>query len=179
LADRKRRARERARRYYARHSQEIRAQKKRYRRANPHMVRKHHAAYRSKHRVELRERAGAYHLRNRERRLARRRERYQLHGHRMRAATAASKRKNPDAVRLQCARRRAAKKSGGDISAAEWKALKALIHGCFYCGRSDRKLTMDHVVPLSRGGRNVIANVVPCCGSCNSRKGTKLLSELP
>ncbi|MBW1944437.1 MAG: HNH endonuclease [Deltaproteobacteria bacterium] len=50
---------------------------------------------------------------------------------------------------------------------------------CHYCGAEvgrDR-LTMDHVVPLSRGGKSRKGNVVPCCKECNSRKRTMLPIE--
>lgn len=47
---------------------------------------------------------------------------------------------------------------------------------CAYCG-TDPAGTVDHVVPLSRGGHHDIWNLVPACRSCNDRKGTKLLSE--
>jgi len=45
---------------------------------------------------------------------------------------------------------------------------------CAYCGRKT-KLTIDHVVPLSRGGSNDITNAVPACTSCNSSKRDKPL----
>lgn len=51
-------------------------------------------------------------------------------------------------------------------------------NSCAYCGTSDRKLTMDHVVPLSRGGLHSIENLLPACLSCNVSKGNRLLSEL-
>lgn len=43
---------------------------------------------------------------------------------------------------------------------------------CHYCRRRlpPRELTMDHVVPISRGGRSVKSNVVPCCAECNAGK---------
>ncbi|OQX62199.1 MAG: HNH endonuclease [Desulfococcus sp. 4484_241] len=43
---------------------------------------------------------------------------------------------------------------------------------CHYCGKSvlPEELTMDHVVPLSRGGRTTKRNVVPACKDCNNRK---------
>ena len=46
-------------------------------------------------------------------------------------------------------------------------------HLCMYCGRSYSRqlLTRDHVVPLSRGGRDTWENVVCACFHCNSRKG--------
>lgn len=49
-------------------------------------------------------------------------------------------------------------------------------HRCAYCGR--RGDTVDHVVPRSRGGRNVWENVVCACGPCNTAKADALLSEL-
>ncbi len=44
---------------------------------------------------------------------------------------------------------------------------------CLYCGRefNEYGLTRDHVIPLSRGGRDVWSNVVSACKSCNTRKG--------
>lgn len=46
-------------------------------------------------------------------------------------------------------------------------------HLCLYCGRafSRQQLTRDHVVPQSRGGRDIWENVVAACYQCNSRKG--------
>ena len=42
--------------------------------------------------------------------------------------------------------------------------------GCAYCGATDRPLQRDCVLPISRGGRYTIDNVVPACGSCNASK---------
>lgn len=43
---------------------------------------------------------------------------------------------------------------------------------CHYCKQRfhPHDLTMDHVVPVIRGGRSTRGNVVPCCKECNSRK---------
>jgi len=43
---------------------------------------------------------------------------------------------------------------------------------CHYCGGcfSSEHLTMDHVVPIIRGGKSTRANCVPACKECNSRK---------
>ena len=43
---------------------------------------------------------------------------------------------------------------------------------CHYCGKqfSRDELTMDHIVPVSRGGTSTKGNVVPCCKQCNSDK---------
>lgn len=50
---------------------------------------------------------------------------------------------------------------------------------CHYCGRRfhPRELTMDHVVPVVRGGGSTHSNVVPACKDCNNRKKNLLPSE--
>jgi len=48
---------------------------------------------------------------------------------------------------------------------------------CAYCGSDSGRLTLDHVVPRSRGGTSVWENVVSACGPCNLRKGDRLLEE--
>ena len=47
---------------------------------------------------------------------------------------------------------------------------------CHYCGRhvGNKALTMDHVIPLIRGGRSVRGNTVPACKDCNSKKQSLL-----
>ncbi|HSK16983.1 MAG TPA: HNH endonuclease [Gaiellaceae bacterium] len=50
-------------------------------------------------------------------------------------------------------------------------------HECVYCGSRGR-LTLDHVVPRSRGGDSVWENVVTSCAPCNLRKGNRLLEEV-
>lgn len=47
---------------------------------------------------------------------------------------------------------------------------------CTYCGATDN-ITIDHVVPLSRGGKHEAQNLAPACYSCNSSKCDRLLSE--
>ena len=48
---------------------------------------------------------------------------------------------------------------------------------CVYCGSAHGRLTLDHVVPRSRGGDSVWENVVTSCAPCNLRKGNRLLEE--
>src|SRR5207248_1065944 len=44
---------------------------------------------------------------------------------------------------------------------------------CAYCGETGGRLTLDHVVPRSRGGESVWENVVTSCAPCNMRKGNR------
>lgn len=47
-------------------------------------------------------------------------------------------------------------------------------YSCVYCG-SNSKLTIDHVIPKSRGGSNDISNLVTACEPCNNQKSNKSL----
>jgi 5-methylcytosine-specific restriction endonuclease McrA len=48
---------------------------------------------------------------------------------------------------------------------------------CQYCGKHARDLTLDHVIPRSRGGQSTWENLVACCKQCNGRKGSRSLKE--
>src|SRR5262249_46849013 len=48
---------------------------------------------------------------------------------------------------------------------------------CQYCGKRSRDLTLDHVMPRSRGGDSSWENLVASCRACNGRKGNRLLKE--
>lgn len=70
-------------------------------------------------------------------------------------------------------RRKYALKSG-TIDINDWVAmLKRYDYSCAHCG-SKNDITQDHIIPLVRGGQNVINNIQPLCRSCNSRKRDKL-----
>jgi 5-methylcytosine-specific restriction endonuclease McrA len=47
---------------------------------------------------------------------------------------------------------------------------------CAYCG-SKEELTVDHVVPSSKGGKTTWENCVACCQDCNYKKGNKSVEE--
>ncbi len=50
---------------------------------------------------------------------------------------------------------------------------------CVYCGeKTKNKLTIDHVIPKSKGGKNTWQNLVTCCKSCNIKKDDKTLDEV-
>lgn len=58
----------------------------------------------------------------------------------------------------------------GSFTLEEWNDLCANHdHRCACCGQA-KPLEIDHIVPLSRGGRNDIGNIQPLCKSCNKQK---------
>ena len=48
---------------------------------------------------------------------------------------------------------------------------------CAYCGTASSRLTLDHVVPRSKGGESIWENVVAACAPCNHRKGDRTVEE--
>jgi 5-methylcytosine-specific restriction endonuclease McrA len=58
------------------------------------------------------------------------------------------------------------------LRASPWWKRRIADGVCAYCQRrvGGRALTMDHIVPLARGGRSVRGNVAPACRECNARK---------
>jgi 5-methylcytosine-specific restriction endonuclease McrA len=80
--------------------------------------------------------------------------------------------KVPAAARARYAKRRKGRlaRVDNDLTASEWAALLAAWGGCAYCHAQDAALQRDCVMPISRGGRYTVENVVPACPSCNASK---------
>jgi 5-methylcytosine-specific restriction endonuclease McrA len=57
-----------------------------------------------------------------------------------------------------------------DLTPEQWAALTSAWGGCAYCGADGLALQKDCMLPISRGGRYTMANVVPACRSCNASK---------
>lgn len=58
------------------------------------------------------------------------------------------------------------------LTQTEWKELKEQYNQCCaYCCKHTDRLTMDHIIPISKGGTHTKENIVPACKSCNSSKG--------
>lgn len=72
---------------------------------------------------------------------------------------------DPAALRRERAKARALRQS-------PWWKRRIAAGVCHYCRRPVGRggLTMDHIVPLGRGGRSTRGNVVPACKACNSKK---------
>ena len=79
---------------------------------------------------------------------------------------------DPDELKRQRARARALRASG-------WWKRRISTGVCYYCRRQvgHEALTMDHLVPLGRGGTSIRGNVVPACKDCNTRKKSLLPIE--
>ena len=86
------------------------------------------------------------------------------------------KHENPQKVFDQSVRRRM-QIGDAQISKDEWLHIMGMFDWrCFYCDDvlTKENRSIDHIVPLSRGGKHRVSNLLPCCRSCNSSKNDKL-----
>jgi 5-methylcytosine-specific restriction endonuclease McrA len=158
-------------------------QQREYRRRNRERLNAQSREYAAAHREEARQRARAWYQAHRSddllaRERQRHRDMYKNDPRRreyLRSWKDANRAKHNEYVHVSRARRNAT--AGRGVSVAEWHDLiKAYGGRCAYC-YADRPLTMDHRVPLARGGSHEIENILPACKPCNSRKHTMTEAE--
>lgn len=93
------------------------------------------------------------------------------------------KQNNPERDRLRAKRgfhaRRAKLLSGGTFTNEQWLSLCNKYGNTCLCCAKQKPLTIDHVIPVSKGGANTIDNLQPLCMTCNLRKGTKSTDYRP
>lgn len=164
-----------ARAYYKKNSEKLKARFKAWRDANREKYKACRKAcqqrHREKHLAGKRRRGRAEYERSREQVLARTKRWVQRH-----PETAKRVRQ------LVCHRRRVALTGDGrTLTKEQWANVQAqyAVDGvvmCAYCKKRPGN-TLDHVIPIARGGWNAPDNVLPACMTCNASKGTKLLSE--
>ncbi len=66
-----------------------------------------------------------------------------------------------------------------ELRGGQWWKNKKAKGICYYCNRrfNPSLLTMDHIVPIIRGGKSTKGNIVPCCKECNNKKKYMLPME--
>lgn len=132
------------------------------------------AAYRARTVAQRAEYNARYRRQNRDRHLAYNRAWNKAHPDSTRASLRRYRAANAETLRMAKALRR--KLHGSRRSALLALERIALYGGlCYYCGAPAD--TVDHRIPISRGGTNLPANLVPACRSCNSRKRTRTERE--
>lgn len=146
-----------------------------YRKHHKESLRQYFRDYSAQHSVEKRERARDWYAKNKERAKANvRRWKKTLRGR--------------ICERNQVHRRRQRLKRGQGVSSEQIRQLWEKQNGhCAYCGKpmvlggnphSPDYCTIDHIVPLSRGGLHDISNIVLACRACNMKKSDRLPEEL-
>jgi 5-methylcytosine-specific restriction endonuclease McrA len=83
-----------------------------------------------------------------------------------------AKGKDPFGIHLEDSDLRRERARARELRASPWWKRRLARGRCHWCHRSfpPAALTMDHIVPVSRGGKSVKGNVVPCCKECNNAK---------
>lgn len=112
---------------------------------------------------------------NRGKRAAASRKYYAEHKEEVAVTMQRYKQQNKETV-YACNHRRRARSlaAQGNLSAGDIRSVHAAFPLCLACG-TDEDLSLDHVVPLARGGRNDIGNMQVLCMPCNISKGTKTI----
>lgn len=102
---------------------------------------------------------------------------YKANREKLLAACATWSKANLDKGRINQTKRRALERgAAGSFTEAEWGLIVANQRGrCAHCQRKTR-LTIDHIVPLSRGGTNFAYNIQGLCGPCNFSKQDTLMA---
>lgn len=121
------------------------------------------------HRQDVKEKVSAYHASEHGRELGRKRD-----------AKRADKKKawrqnNVESCRVYSRNKHAKRKvainaTAEKITPKDWYGIVAMYQGCcYYCG-TKTKMTMEHMIPLSKGGSHSKDNIVPACMPCNRKK---------
>ena len=126
---------------------------------NPEKKREGNRRWYESNKERLKDRASAYYKKNKKK---------------CKASMGRYRASHPDMNIVKHAKRRArALQAGGSFTSCEWSSLKKKYKNVCLCCNKRKKLTADHVIPVSKGGSSNITNIQPLCGFCNSRKGTR------
>lgn len=144
------------------------------RHANPEWAREVDRKWREENPEAARAKDRRFKTKNRDLIRKRNRERRRANPDRARASYAKWRAKNRDQELLRLANRRALQRNASDETKAFIRELLSM--PCSYCGTTEG-ITIDHVIPLSRGGKHETNNLAPACLPCNCSKNDRLLSE--
>ena len=151
--------------YHAEHREEQNAKHRAYNAVNRERLRVANAKLYADNREEISAKHRAYYEANKEHRCAQ---------------TKAYSKSHPEVGQAASSRRRARLASApvNDLTTQQWEAIKEHYHHrcvycpetCWRCRQKKHKLTIDHIVPISKGGSHTVSNIAPACSTCNKRK---------
>jgi len=194
-----------SRSYYLTHRDAILARRREYRLSHPDQEKAYLTVYREQNKGRIKEKVAEYNSVHRETIRERQAARYIAHANERdeeyKAKHAACARKSyhlhPERAlryakfyahtpqgrlskKRTDARRKALLRGGGHIDMRGFTEKCAELNWtCQLCGKqlSPQDVTMDHIVPISRGGTNDLYNLQPLCMSCNAKKGARTMEE--
>lgn len=180
--------RERSRQYYWEHREERLQKSREYRRKNAEEIARRNREYRRKHPEIKRQQDKRYYQRHREQILQRHVEYRREHNEQMKQIYQRYYQAHKESYYSYRAARRSLEEAAYlNLTPEQRAAIREIYRRaredpdvrCYICGR---KIPMghrhvDHIIPLSRGGRHEPSNLAIACDKCNLSKGDKLLDE--
>lgn len=135
-------------------------QSREYYEKNKHWINPKKKAYNEEHKDEISIQKSEYYIKNKNH-IDKRNKEYAV--------------KNPNITNGIAQRYRHKKKSlKADLTLLQWEnCLMFFDNKCAYCGKAEKTLTREHVIPVSSNGEYTVDNIIPACGSCNSKKHNK------
>jgi 5-methylcytosine-specific restriction endonuclease McrA len=174
------RHREQERRYRADHPEKYREARRRYRETHSNEIRQGNRVYRETHREIRQESARRWREAHREERAEAGRKWREEHRDHCQEHARQYHATHLEDGRLKSERRRTRKRSApGSYDTRDIGIMLRNQKGrCWWCGKAmEDKYTIDHRIPLVRGGSNEPTNLILACASCNKSKGMKVPSE--
>lgn len=148
--------------YYKRNSEKIKSYVKKWREENPEKCKHYHKEYAEKYSEKERER---HRIKSKNIPREKQLERERRYGS-----------KYPEKIREKQHRRRVRKRNNGEFLILKKELRKILSMPCQNCGVKEN-ITLDHIIPISRGGRHSVGNLQALCRACNASKRNKLQIE--
>jgi 5-methylcytosine-specific restriction endonuclease McrA len=162
--------------YYDRNRATILAQKVIYNQIHRETKSKLRKIYYKKHADRLRLEKRAYYLVNGEVIRAKNREWARNNREKMNCYYRQYAVDRPDVIRKKRIKRRIRMMTNGIFEVTKKDLRKLLSSSCVYC-EANENITLDHVIPIARGGRHSVGNLMPLCLSCNTSKQDKTFME--
>lgn len=175
--------RQNAQKWYRKNRERVNATARKWQEAHPERHRENQRRWYEANRERHRKNERRGYETNREQRLEDARQWYQEHREQHNADGRRWHKEHPAEVKTRCCRRRArlAGAGGEGLTAGQWRGkVEQQEHRCAYCNRHESecgKLTVEHVVPIVRGGKHDVDNIVAACHRCNMQKHTKTGDE--
>lgn len=117
-----------------------------------------------------------YREKNKERLFAYQKEWVRQNKEKVRTNAARWTKNNPEKNALKSSRRRAKIKQRETFLITDKELNRLYNNPCSHCGATE-DITLDHIIPVSRGGRHSIGNLQSLCLSCNSSKNSRTIME--